>query len=149
MLSTSIQNKIVKFIIFNWNTLPFNSKPWGIWIRYYLAIPFNQDCNFYGDPIAVWFIAENGKKEKNIWDWKRFETIHFIQPWCMKIFREPYSKTIATTNKIYEIGFAGFAPFESQNDFYIEFIWGGLSAFGYRVVVDENDEIKVETLWIA
>ncbi len=147
MLNKSIQNKIVEFITSQWKALPLNSKPWGFWIRHYLTIPFNSEYKFYGDPVAVYFFSENRLVEKNIWDWKRFETIHCIQPWCMKMYGEPY---LMKASKIHEIGLTAFGEFENRNDFYIELIWGGLFGFGHQAFLNTENKIELERmLWIS
>lgn len=97
-------------------------------------------------PQRVWFLDKYGLHSRNIWEWQRFYTVHFEQPWCSKFFSmEPVPVFGAG-----QIGLAAFASFAGADNYYLEMLWDGKWGKGWEVSPTANSkDLTFRELWIA
>jgi hypothetical protein len=148
-LKTSIRQYLLERIESEWRSLPSEYQPWGIWIREYAPIQndVTHGVGYKKVPQNVWFLTKDGISERSIWEFERFRTVQFEQPWCKRMFHEPLA---LQSKRTFEIGLTAFAQYEDTLNAYLEFTWGGLWGRGWRMTFDENGTlINSKDLWIS
>lgn len=147
-MTEKVKEQFISRVRRDWESLLLSSQPWGMWIRYYA--PISTDAKKIDSsrlPLQVWFLTRDGLFERNIWEYRRLQVVHFIQPWCGKMWGE--SSNWWAEEKP-GIGFASFAHYEDSSDAYFDQVFAGLSGRGWRVKIDSNDEIVGwECLWMS
>jgi hypothetical protein len=143
------EKAILELITEEWESLSERFKPMaGVWIRQYAPMPLeldevNDQTMF---PHAVWFLDETGLRQESIWKWRRFLVIHWQQPWCSRVGKEPSG----IFGHPHEIGLTAFAPYLESDRFYVEMQWGGRFGSGWQVVVNDygRAQRKLKT-WVS
>ena len=132
-----------------WESLPADSRPWGVWLRHYAPLAadtINLGINT-GPPLQAWFLDKVGLSERSVWEFQRFLVTHWVQPWCGRIWKE---RSLPVSTGAHEIGLAAFARYEDSSDVYLDWIWGGLWGRGWRIRLSANGEpVDYEGLWIS
>jgi hypothetical protein len=143
-----IKYYLLRRIADEWKSLPPQSQPWGVWLRYYAPIPEGADkISNSAVPSQVWFLDGRGMREHNIWAFRRFIVVNWEQPWCSRVIKERWA---GASSGRHEIGFAAFARYEEGRDVYLEIIWGGLKGRGWRVRFGASETAPdFECLWIS
>ena len=142
-----IENTLVDSIVREWQGLPASLCPWGVWIRKYSQMPPGKDqVDASVLPQWVWFLDKYGLHSRNVWEWQRFYTVHFEQPWCSKFFSmEPVHVFGAG-----QIGLAAFAPYAGMDNYYLETLWDGRWGHGWEINFGIDNQLLARTeLWIA
>ena len=75
----------------------------------------------------------------------RFWTVQM--PWATGALPIPYQTDF--TRVRHRIGLAAFAPYGGTDEFYLETIWGGMSASGMHATVRDGQFEILGFLWIA
>lgn len=148
-MQIKIKRYLLERIEREWKSLPAESRPWGVWIRFYP--PLRDDiCNIDVNsaiPLQVWFLDKDGISERSVWEFQRFKAVHWEQLWCGRIFKEP---SLPITTGHHEIGFAAFAGYEESSDVYFDWFWGRLCGRGWRIKFDASGEaVGHDDLWIS
>jgi hypothetical protein len=132
----------------DWESVYKQARLWAMWIRYYPPISVGaDDIDSSQIPLQVWFLTKSGLSEHSIWEFQRLQTVHFIKPWCGKMWGE--SSNWWSKDKE-NIGFASFAQYENTSDYYFDSLWGGLFGRGWKVTFDTNgNDVEWTGLWIS
>ena len=142
------EQAIIELITEEWFSLPEKFKPAATWIRKYPPVPLDLDevNDTTMSPELVWFLDESGLRQESIWKWRRFLVIHWQQPWCSSICKEPSD----IFGNPHEIGLAAFAPYLDSDMFYVEMQWGGRFGSGWQVVINKHGKAqrKLKT-WVS
>jgi hypothetical protein len=142
------ERAILKLITEDWNSLTATYKPAVVWIRQYPPMPperddINDQTMF---PQAVWVLDMHGLRQESVWKWRRFVVVHWQQPWCNTVPKEPS----AIFGHPHEIGLTAFAPYLESGTFYVETQWGGRFGSGWQVQINEHGKVqRKHQLWIS
>jgi hypothetical protein len=146
-IDASFQNSVLHYIEEHWSRLSDESRPWGVWISGHDN--FSQSSTQLDSIVqSVWFLDKKGIKKRSLWEFARFYTVHFAQPWCSRV----EAKTVwgSTENDSYPIGIAAFAPLQEKNSVYIEVQWAGKFGQGSKCFVDESGLVYEQNrLWTS
>lgn len=94
----------------------------------------------------VWLLDEWGIRKGDVWAFLRFYTVHIVQPWCARTYRERNQ----IFGRVHEIGLAAFASYRGTDNIYLETVWGNLHGRGGRYAVDQQGVLKlVGPEWIS
>jgi len=142
-----IESVLLDSVIQEWHSLPATFRPWGVWIRKCVALSPDEDqINTLLMPQAVWFLDERGVHSHSVWEWQRFYTVHFKQPWCHKFF----SMEPAAAFGAGKIGMAAFAPIDGRQSWYLETQWDGRYGHGWEAVPSaDTAALTLKELWIS
>lgn len=120
--------------------------PYGAWIRLHEPLPVGADQ--IETPLsAAWFLDANGLRRMDTASFVRFWTVQIQQTWVTGFATSPDHADFTRTR--HRIGMAAFAPYGGTDEFYLETIWGGLSASGMRATVRGGQLEILGFLWIA
>ena len=148
-MQEKIKNYFLERVQQEWKDVPFDYQPWAMWIRHYAAISADSTDGIDSSaiPLQAWFLTKDGLFARNIWEYQRLQTVHFIQPWCGRMHGESSNWWVRNQKGI---GFAAFAQYENTLDFYFDCTWERLFGRGWRVKFDENGEaVDWEGLWLS
>ena len=142
-----IESALLDKVVQDWQGLPASFRPWGVWIRKCPEMmPGEDQINGLLLPQRVWFLNERGLHPRNVWEWQRFYTVHFEQPWCSKFF----SKEPAIVFGAGKIGMAAFAPIAGTGRYYLETQWDGRWGHGWEVIPGADAAaLTLKELWIS
>lgn len=142
------ERAILELIVEEWKSLSEQFKPAAAWIRRYPSVPLELDeiNDHTMFPQAVWFLDSGGLRQESIWKWRRFLTVHWEQPGCSTLLKEP--------NPIFgdphEIAFAAFAPYLESDRFYVEMQWGGRFGSGWQIAINEQGKAQRKLkIWVS
>lgn len=147
-----MQKEIKKYLLQrvqnDWFDVRDQARLWGMWISYYQPISEDvEKINRTQFPLQAWFLSQDGLFERNIWELQRLQTVHFIQPWCGKMWGEPSNWW---TKDKENIGFSSFAQYEDSLDFYLDSTWAGLFGKGWKLKFNQKGElIEWDYLWVS
>ena len=150
-METSCQQQLLQLIKEEWEELPAQCRPWGVWITLHTPLPAGADHLL--QPMrtlrSAWFLEErmNVPQERSIWAFTRFWMMHFERPWDAAGCASADPRFSAPC---YPLGMAAFAPYAASHDIYLQTIWGGLRGFGRRLMTNADGLIEpLQGLWIA
>jgi len=150
-METPWKQQLFQLIKEEWQGLPVEWKPWGVWITLHTPLPAEADglvqptCTL----CRAWFLEESTSRpqERSIWAFTRFWIMHFERPWDAAGCARGDPRFSA---RCYPIGMAAFAPYADTPDIYLQTIWGGLWGFGRRLTATADGRIEpLQGLWIA
>lgn len=133
-----------------WQALPDEGKPWGVWIT--LRAPLAADANHPQQEAPLqqaWVLTQDMERpqERSLWAFARFWVMHFERPWDKAGCAPPDPRFAA---RWYPLGLAACAPYADSQDCYLETIWGGRWGWGRRLRRTPEGSIEsVQGLWIA
>ncbi len=166
-------DQILSLIRDEWQAIPPEYAPWGVWIAQYPPIPADardapQQSQSDGSPVSAsvsfsanadipyprrsvlraWLLqgADLPTQERDIWEYLRFWVVHFERPW------DPYYLAPGDPrfDRTYELGLGAFAPYAGSEDWYLETIWGSLWGRGRRVrKMPSGGLAENEVLWVS
>jgi len=141
------QKALLDCVASEWRKLPTPHPPWGVWIRQYPEMGLNEDhLNASLRPHRVWFLDKSGVHPRSVWEWQRFYTVQFEQPWCSRIWAKEPVKAFGAG----QIAVAGFAPFAGTGSYYLEVQWNGLWGYGDEVALSADGSLLLlRDLWIS
>lgn len=150
-METSCQQHLLQLIKEEWQGLPAQWRPWGVWITLHASLPAETDHLLHPTRTLqrAWFLEErmNGPQERSIWAFTRFWMMHFERPWDAA--GDP-SGDPRFSARCYPLGMAAFAPYADSHDLYLQTIWGGLWGFGQRLTLKTDGLLEpLKGLWIA
>lgn len=104
----------------DWRRVREGDRPWGVWIRRYPPLATQVDrLDVRRLPEAVWFLDDGGLRLEDIYRWMRF--LHL----------RPTDDSDAG-RRLFAIGRAAFAPYEEEECWYVETLWGPRHGTGSR-----------------
>jgi len=146
-----IENTIQTFFLLEteklWKSVSDERRPWGVWIREYKSLRTTDSVPFFVVPSSVWFLDKKGFSQKNPSEFQRFIVVQTGKYWCKSFYREDS----AVFGRRFEIGLVSFGNiFEAENEYYFDFLFGGLFGRGYKYKFDEFDNpISQNDIWVS
>ncbi len=140
-MQAAVQQAIFNLINSEWQRLPIDISPFGVWMREYSAIaPDGDSVDFYAFPENVWFLDQAGLRSENVWKWQRLVTV-----------RTHFPETTIKRKRPWEIGETAFAPYrDSDSSYYVEVMWDGLWGRAWRMDISAEGVIQnKKELWRA
>ena len=85
------EHAVLCCIVREWQSLPADSRPWGIWLTAHGPLPEEADTLDREKSPArrAWFLDGSGLRPRDVWAFRRFWVVHLLQPWCKRPFGEP------------------------------------------------------------
>ena len=143
-MNAAAERAILLAIAYEWTHLAEIYRPWGVWIHRHAPLP--PDASELATPInSAWFLDEHGLRRQDVSSYERYlYLIHANLPGYEMQLRKNNRRT-------YEIGLAGFAPYQVGDAAYLETLWAPLWARGRRVVYNEQSGRleRLRGLWQA
>ncbi|MFN3652015.1 MAG: hypothetical protein ACK47B_20765 [Armatimonadota bacterium] len=137
---------VLLFLQRHWQAQAEN-RPWGMWITRHAPVDGEADALDYAASPALdaWFLSDSGVTPRSPWGFRRFWSVHFLQPWCQR----PYSEqTGIYGERRYPIGIASFAPYAAETNWlYVQLTYGRLFGRGYRLRVSDGVVDSEVELW--
>lgn len=151
LLDSEAIERLLHFIVGEWQAVPEQWRPWGVWITLHAPLPASVDMlsdrEMTRSVRAAWFLKDGIPQPRSIWEFIRFIVVHSQQPWNMR--RDPVPDAVFSTRR-HEIGLAAFAAFIDSPEIYLDTVWGGLWGRGRKVIVNVQGQVEErQLLWIS
>ncbi len=149
-MNSSWIQQLLSLIKEEWQALPEECKPRGVWITLHAPLAPSADHPLQDALIhQAWFL-EGGMsipQERKAEAFTRFWMTHFVRPWDEAGYASPDPRF---SGHCYSLGLAAFAPYAGSLDLCLETIWGGRWGWSRRLTFTPDDSIRhVQGLWIA
>lgn len=112
-------------------------QPRAIWLAEFCA---NESKDWFLEigplPKQVYFIEEVGLCQKTLWEWQRFYTLTYVQPWNLTEFRH---NPAFVQGYVFEVGTCYFAT-DSKGRLIVEMFFG--TQYGRGYLIDSQGHIQ-------
>ncbi len=130
----------LKFLLSKWIEINKDAVMQGAWIA--IREPMGPGDSEPSSPMTQsYYLTNSGWEERDLWELKRFASIHFDD--FLDVSRAP------DPNRKFETGWASVCEQKQTNFLYIGFQFGSLLGEGLLFSVENNSLIEVTKLWLS